>query len=113
MNNQLAAYRADFCDYVYELLQDDMDNTRANAIIDLYDELLDVTEHLKRENFSMKMAINKNESETDAQDKTEEETEALEELEAIHKQLTCQINDLRKQGKEPKAIEYTIKVCFE
>ncbi len=57
MNNQLAAYRADFCDYVYELLQDDMDNTRANAIIDLYDELLDVTEHLKRENFGMKMTI--------------------------------------------------------
>lgn len=113
MDNQLAGYRADFCDYVYELLQDDMDNTRANAIIDLYDELLDVTEHLKRENFSMKMAINKNESETDAQDKTEEETEALEELEAIHKQVTSQIGDLRKQGKEPKAIEYTIKVCFE
>lgn len=43
----------------------------------------------------------------------EEETDALEELEAIHKQLTCQINDLRKQGKKPKAIEYTIKVCFE
>ena len=53
------------------------------------------------------------EEETDAQDKTEEETDALEELEAIHKQLTSQIADLRKQGKEPKAIEYTIKVCFE
>ncbi len=53
------------------------------------------------------------EEETDAQDKTEEETDALEELEAIHKQLTSQIEDLRKQGKEPKAIEYTIKVCFE
>ena len=103
MDNQLAGYRADFCDYVYELLQDDMDNTRANAIIDLYDELLDVTEHLKRENFSMKKIINKNESETDA----------LEELEAIHKQVTSQIEDLRKQGKEPKEIVYTIKVCFE
>lgn len=57
MNDQLDDYRADFCDYVYELLQDDMDNTRANAIIDLYDELLDVTEHLKRENFGMKMTI--------------------------------------------------------
>ncbi len=113
MDNQLAGYRADFCDYVYELLQDDMDNTRANAIIDLYDELLDVTEHLKRENFSMKKIVNKNESETDAQDKTEEETEALEELEAIHKQVISQIEDLRKQGKEPKAVEYTIKVCFE
>ncbi len=113
MDNQLAGYRADFCDYVYELLQDDMDNTRANAIIDLYDELLDVTEHLKRENFSMKMTINENEGETDAQDKTEEETDALEELEAIHKQVTSQIEDLRKQGKEPKAVEYTIKVCFE
>lgn len=44
---------------------------------------------------------------------TEKETDALEELEAIHKQLTSQIDDLRKQGKEPKAIEYTIKVCFE
>lgn len=54
-----------------------------------------------------------NEEETDAQDKTEEETDAIEELEAIHKQLTSQIEDLRKQGKEPKAIEYTIKVCFE
>lgn len=43
----------------------------------------------------------------------EEETDALEELEAIHKQVTSQIDDLRKQGKEPKAIEYTIKVCFE
>lgn len=53
------------------------------------------------------------EEETDAQDKTEEEMDALEELEAIHKQLTSQIDDLRKQGKEPKAIEYTIKVCFE
>lgn len=53
------------------------------------------------------------EKETDAKDKTEEETDALEELEAIHKQVTNQIEDLRKQGKEPKAIEYTIKVCFE
>lgn len=44
---------------------------------------------------------------------TEKETEALEELEAIHKQVTSQINDLRKQGKEPSAIVYTIKVCFE
>ena len=43
----------------------------------------------------------------------EEETDALEEIEAIHKQVTSQIEDLRKQGKEPKAIEYTIKVCFE
>lgn len=40
-------------------------------------------------------------------------TENLDELEAIHKQVTNQIGDLRKQGKEPKAIEYTIKVCFE
>lgn len=54
-----------------------------------------------------------NEEETEAQDKTEEETGALDELEAIHKQVTSQIEDLRKQGKEPKAIEYTIKVCFE
>ena len=53
------------------------------------------------------------EKETAAQDKTEEETDALEELKAIHKQVTSQITDLRKQGKEPKAIEYTIKVCFE
>lgn len=44
---------------------------------------------------------------------TEEETDAIEELEAIHKKVTSQIADLRKQGKEPKAIEYTIKVCFE
>lgn len=44
---------------------------------------------------------------------TEKETDALEELEAIHKQVTSQIADLRKEGKEPKAIEYTIKVCFE
>lgn len=51
--------------------------------------------------------------ETEAQDKTEKETDALEELEAIHKQVTSQIEGLRKQGKEPKAIEYTIKVCFE
>lgn len=57
MDGQLSDYRADFCDYVYELLQDDMDNTRANAIIDLYDELLDVTESLKRENFGMKVTI--------------------------------------------------------
>ena len=55
----------------------------------------------------------KNEKETEAQDKTEEETDALEELEVIHKQVTNQIADLRKQGKEPKAVEYTIKVCFE
>lgn len=53
------------------------------------------------------------EKEPDAQDKTEEETNTLEEIEAIHKQLTNQIEDLRKQGKEPKAVEYTIKVCFE
>ena len=53
------------------------------------------------------------EKETDAQDKTEEETNSLKELEAIHKQVTSQIEDLRKQGKEPKAVEYTIKVCFE
>ena len=57
MNNKLAGYRADFCDYVYELLQDDTDNTRANGIIDLYDELLDVTEQLERENFGMKTTI--------------------------------------------------------
>ena len=57
MDNQLAGYRADFCDYVYELLQDDMDNTRANMIIGLYDELIDVTEQLERENFGMKMTI--------------------------------------------------------
>lgn len=44
---------------------------------------------------------------------TEKETEALEELEAIHRQVTSQIGELRKQGKEPKAVEYTIKVCFE
>ena len=53
------------------------------------------------------------EEETDAQDKTEEETNTLEELEAIHKQVTNQIGELRKQGKEPKTVEYTIKVCFE
>lgn len=40
-------------------------------------------------------------------------TENLDELEVIYKQVTSQIEDLRKQGKEPKAIEYTIKVCFE
>lgn len=40
-------------------------------------------------------------------------TENLDELEAIYKQTSNQIEDLRKQGKEPKAIEYTIKVCFE
>lgn len=57
MIKQLENYRADFCDYVYELLQDDMDNTRANAIIDLYDELLDVTEHLERENLDMEKTI--------------------------------------------------------
>ena len=57
MIKQLKDYRIDFCDYVYELLQDDMDNTRANAIIDLYDELLDVTEHLERENLDMKKTI--------------------------------------------------------
>lgn len=57
MDNQLADYRADFCDYVYELLQDDTDNTRANMIIGLYDELIDVTEQLERENFGMKMTI--------------------------------------------------------
>lgn len=57
MNSKLAGYRADFCDYVYELLQDDTDNTRANMIIGLYDELIDVTEQLERENFDMKMTI--------------------------------------------------------
>lgn len=57
MIKQLENYRSDFCDYVYELLQDDMDNTRANAIIDLYDELLDVTEHLERENLDMEKTI--------------------------------------------------------
>lgn len=40
-------------------------------------------------------------------------TKSLDELEAIYKQMRNQIDDLRKQGKEPKAIEYTIKVCFE
>lgn len=43
----------------------------------------------------------------------EVETDAQEKLEAIHKQVTSQIEDLRRQGKEPRAIEYTIKVCFE
>lgn len=36
-----------------------MDNTRANAIIDLYDELFDVAEHLESENSDMKMIIKK------------------------------------------------------
>ena len=53
------------------------------------------------------------EKEPDTQDKTEKESDAIEELEAIHKWVTSQIENLRKQGKEPKAIEYTIKVCFE
>lgn len=44
---------------------------------------------------------------------TEKETDAQNKLDAIHKQVTNQIEDLRKQGKEPKAIEYTIRVCFE
>ena len=57
--DKLEDYRIDFCDYVYELLQDDMDNTRANAIIDLYDELFDVAEHLESENSDMKMIIKK------------------------------------------------------
>ena len=57
MNSKLVGYRTDFCDYVYELLQDDTDNTRANMIIGLYDELIDVTEQLERENFGMKMTI--------------------------------------------------------
>lgn len=57
MDNQLSDYRADFCDYVYDLLQEDTDNIRANTIIDLYDELLDITEQLKRENFGMKTTI--------------------------------------------------------
>lgn len=43
----------------------------------------------------------------------EEKDEILDKLEAINKQVSDQIGDLRKQGKEPKAIEYTIKVCFE
>lgn len=55
----------------------------------------------------------KSEKETEAQDKTEEGTDAQEKIEAIHKQVISQIEDLRKQGKEPKAIEYTIKVYFE
>ncbi|WP_158527903.1 hypothetical protein [Criibacterium bergeronii] len=42
---------------MYDLLQDDEDNTRANAIIDLYDELLDIAEKLSRENFGMKTTI--------------------------------------------------------
>lgn len=42
-----------------------------------------------------------------------EDGEVQNKLKAIHKQVTNQIEDLRKQGKEPKAIEYTIKVCFE
>lgn len=57
--------------------------------------------------------VMEDEEETEAQDKTEKEPDAIEELEAIRKQVTNQIEDLRKQGKEPKAIEYTIKVCFE
>lgn len=53
------------------------------------------------------------EEETETQDNAEEETDALEELEAIHKQLTSQIADLRKQGKEPQKIVFTVEVCFE
>ena len=45
--------------------------------------------------------------------KKEEETDEQKKLEAIYKQVSDQIADLRKQGKEPKAIVYTIKVCFE
>ena len=66
-----------------------------------------------RQDFEIMEVRDLMEEETETQDKTEEETDALEELEAIHKQVTNQIEDLRKQGKEPKAIEYTIKVCFE
>lgn len=57
MIKQLEDYRIDFCDYVYELLQEDTDNTRANAIIDSYDELFDVTEQLERENLDMEKTI--------------------------------------------------------
>lgn len=51
----------------------------------------------------------KSEKETEAQDKTEEGTDAQEKIEAIHKQVISQIEDLRKQGKEPKAVHKQIK----
>lgn len=57
MENQIEDYRIAFCGCTYEILQDDADNARANAIIDLYDILFEVTEHLERENFEMKMTI--------------------------------------------------------
>ena len=57
MDNQLEDYRIDFCGRVYELLQDDLDDKRANAIINFYDELFDVTKQLERENLDMKKTI--------------------------------------------------------
>ena len=65
-------------------------------------EILDKLEDLKRIENEFKNLVEQ-----------EEETDAREKLDAINTQINKQIEDLRKQGKEPKAIEYTIKVCFE
>lgn len=45
-------YRIEFCSYIYELLQEDEDNMRANAIIDMYDELFTIAEKLYQEELS-------------------------------------------------------------
>ena len=82
----------------------------ACADFDFYN---DNPDYKDREFVEVSDLMGDDEEETDAQDKNEKETDAIEELEAIHKQVTSQSEDLRKQGKEPKAIEYTIKVCFE
>lgn len=100
--NRWVRYFAETCIYPYE-------QTITFSDFDFYKNDLDYKDY----EFIEVSDLMETEKEMDAQDKTEEETNTLEELEAIHKQVSDQIADLRKQGKEPKEIEYTIKVCFE
>lgn len=90
---------SEYKDYEFIEVTDLMKNDGKDEILDKLEDLLENLKHIENEFTNLV--------------EQEEETDTPEELEAIHKQVTSQIEDLRKQGKEPKAIEYTIKVCFE
>lgn len=85
----------DFKDYEIIEVSDLMEDEEETEILDKLEDLKDI------------------ENEFENLVEQEEETDAQEKLDAINKQINEQIEDLRKQGKEPKAVEYTIKVCFE
>lgn len=87
--------KSEYIDYEFIEVSDLMEDEEETEILDKLEDLKDI------------------ENEFENLVEQEEETDAREKLDAINTQINKQIEDLRKQGKEPKAVEYTIKVCFE